>query len=57
MPITTKKSRSRAKKLVHESSIEWTWLEEEPLEYGEKKIEEIELRISKDTDEIEDSES
>ena len=57
MPITTKKSRSRAKKLVHESSKEWTtWLEEEPLEYGEK-IEEIELRISKDTDKIEDSES
>ena len=42
---------------MHESSKEWTtWLEEEPLEYGEK-IEEIELRISKDTDEIEDSES
>ena len=57
MPIIAKKSRSRAKKLVHESSKEWTWLEEEPLEYGEKKIEEIELRISEDTDEIEDSES
>ena len=57
MPITIKKLRSRAKKLVHKSSKEWTWLEEEPLEYGEKKIEEIELRISKDTDEIEDSES
>ena len=41
---------------MHKSSKEWTWLEEEPLEYGEK-IEEIELRISKDTDEIEDSES
>ena len=42
---------------MHESSQEWTtWLEEEPLEYGEK-IEEIELRILEDTDEIEDSES
>ena len=57
MPITIKKSRSRAKKLVHKSSKEWTWLEEEPLEYGEKKIEEIKLRISEDTDEIEDFES
>ena len=42
---------------MHESSKEWTtWLEEEPLEYGEKNRRYWTKNLE-DTDEIEDFES